>query len=151
MTIDELNEKECRDVLARTSLGRLGCSRENQPYIIPIYFAYDANYLYVLSTLGQKIEWMRENPKVCVQVDEVASNSNWVSVIANGTFHELPEPQYASERAHARKLLQARHHWWLNAMAERRTKSEDLAVEPLFFRIQIESISGLRGTPEHSD
>jgi|HubBroStandDraft_6_1064221.scaffolds.fasta_scaffold1665182_1 nitroimidazol reductase NimA-like FMN-containing flavoprotein (pyridoxamine 5'-phosphate oxidase superfamily) len=28
--------------------GRLGCSAYNQPYVVPIYFAYKPGYIYVL-------------------------------------------------------------------------------------------------------
>ncbi len=104
MVINKMSEKECAALLARASLGRLGCSLDNQPYVVPISFAYEPNYIYVLSTFGQKIEWMRANPKVCVEVEEVASESEWVSVIANGRYQELPEPEYTAEREHARKL-----------------------------------------------
>jgi nitroimidazol reductase NimA-like FMN-containing flavoprotein (pyridoxamine 5'-phosphate oxidase superfamily) len=68
-----------------------------------------------------------------------------VSVIANGRYEELPEPQFTQERAHARKLLEKRHDWWLNAMAERRMSSPDQSVEPIFFRIHVDSVTGLRG------
>jgi uncharacterized protein len=104
--INEMTEKECRAVLARGSIGRIGCALEDQPYVVPIYFAYEPDYVYVLSTFGQKIEWMRVNPKVCIQVDEIASQLQWVSVIANGIYEELPEPQFSDERTHARNLLQ---------------------------------------------
>jgi hypothetical protein len=33
-------------------------------------------------------------------------------------------------------------------MAERREQTSDLLIEPVFFRIDIESMSGLRGIPE---
>jgi nitroimidazol reductase NimA-like FMN-containing flavoprotein (pyridoxamine 5'-phosphate oxidase superfamily) len=33
---------------------------------------------------------MRANPLVCVEVDEVAANDQWVSVIAFGRYEELP-------------------------------------------------------------
>jgi nitroimidazol reductase NimA-like FMN-containing flavoprotein (pyridoxamine 5'-phosphate oxidase superfamily) len=36
---------------------------------------------------------------------------SWASVIASGRYQELPEPQYAEERAHARNLLDKRHQW----------------------------------------
>lgn len=73
----------------------------------------------ILSTIGQKIEWMRVNPKVCIEMDEIASESQWVSVIVNGHYQELPEPQLADERGHARKLLEKRYLWWQNALGER--------------------------------
>ncbi|MGA9390803.1 MAG: pyridoxamine 5'-phosphate oxidase family protein [Candidatus Sulfotelmatobacter sp.] len=148
MVVNELTQKECRDLLERTSIGRLGCSQDNQPYVVPIYFAYECDYFYVLSTVGQKIEWMRANPKVCIQVDEIANESEWVSVIVNGSYQELREPQYTDELAHARKLLEKRYHWWQNALGERQLKSGTDLIMPTFFRIQTVSMTGLRGTPE---
>jgi hypothetical protein len=65
MVINEMTEKDCRDILARSLIGRLGCSHDNQPYVLPICLAYGRDYFYVFSTFGQKIEWMRANPKVC--------------------------------------------------------------------------------------
>ena len=148
MRIDELNEAECHEILSRVPVARLGCSLNDQPYVIPVGIAYEADSVYVFSTFGQKIKWMRANPKVCVQVDEVRGQSDWASVIANGEYQELPEPQFEDERNHARKLMQQRHHWWLNAMAERRIRLRDQEIKPLFFRIRISSLSGLRATPE---
>ena len=148
MLINEMTETECRAALADASLGRVGCSLEGQPYVVPVYFAYESDFIYVLSTLGQKIEWMRANPKVCIQVDQVTNQSQWVSVIANGVYEELPEPQYAAERAHARELLEKRHQWWLNALGERRAKSGEDMIEPLFFRIRVASVTGLRAVSD---
>src|SRR5215472_10697162 len=141
MQIDELNESECREILARASLARLGCSVNDQPYVVPVGIAFEQDFIYVFSTLGQKIKWMRTNPRVCVQVDEIRSKSDWVSVIANGEYQELPEPQFDEERNHARKLLDQRRQWWLNAMAERRIRLRDQEIKPLFFRIRVSAVS----------
>ena len=35
----------------------------------------DNDYLYSFSTVGQKIEWMRANPNVCVETDEVTNST----------------------------------------------------------------------------
>ena len=59
MFIHEMTEDECRTALERVSFGRLACARDNQPYVVPIYFSYDGKHIYGFSTLGQKIEWMR--------------------------------------------------------------------------------------------
>jgi len=72
MMIRKMNTDDCREVLARVSIGRLGCSLNNQPHVVPVGLAYEANDTYVFSTFGQKIKWMRENPKVCIQIDEIA-------------------------------------------------------------------------------
>ncbi|HME35979.1 MAG TPA: pyridoxamine 5'-phosphate oxidase family protein [Candidatus Sulfotelmatobacter sp.] len=143
-----MTDTECGVFLASASLGRLGCSLGDQPYVVPINFAYEPGYIYVLSTFGRKIEWMRANPKVCVEVEELANESQWRSVLAFGRYQELPEPQYAAEREHARKLLEKRYRWWLNALGERQLRVGDDLIPPLFFRICIDSITGLRAMDE---
>jgi uncharacterized protein len=148
MEVNEMAAEECKAVLEHASLGRLGCSYENQPYVVPIHFAYDGGHLYVFSTFGQKVKWMRANPKVCVQVDQAQNQSEWTSVIVNGEYEELPGPQYTAERKHASSLLAKRSHWWLNALGERQMRVGDKSIEPLFFRIRILSMSGLRATDE---
>ncbi len=150
MVVNEMSEKECRELLSRTSIGRLGCSQADQPYVVPIYFAFELDFFYVLSTIGQKIEWMRANPKVCIEIDEIANESEWTSVIVNGQFQELVEPQYTDERAHARKLLEKRYLWWQNALGERQLKSGQDLITPTFFRIRVASMTGLRAAAEHS-
>jgi len=144
MVINKLTPKECESLLEKAALGRLACALENQPYVIPIYVAYDQGSLYALSTFGQKIEWMRANPKVCVQVDEIQNNEQWTSVIVNGRYEELPEPQYTDERNRAKKLLAQRHRWWQAAMAERQMTAGGHLIDPLFFRVRIDSMTGLR-------
>jgi uncharacterized protein len=148
MLVEEMSDKECRELLARAAIGRLGCSLDDQPYVLPIYFAYEADHVYVLSTLGRKVKWMRTNPKVCIQIDEIKNQCQWESVVVNGRYQELIEPLYATERSRARELLARRHQWWLNAMAERRTTADDLSISALFFRIDIDSMTGLRARPE---
>src|SRR5512143_2152579 len=90
MIVHEMTEDECRSALARVSFGRLACAHDGQPYVVPIYFSYDGTHLYGLSapgqiygfsTLGQKIEWMRANPLVCVEIDDHTSHNEWMSVV----------------------------------------------------------------------
>jgi uncharacterized protein len=148
MRIVEISEAESKELLGRVSVGRLGCALDNQPYVVPVAFAYDPEVLYVFSTLGKKIKWMRQNPKVCLQIDEIVSRSSWTSVVVNGTYLELPEPQYSTQKERAKELLAHSAQWWAVPIAGRREKAGDLSVEPVFFRIEIESVSGLRSEPE---
>ena len=39
-------------------------------------------------------------------------------------------------------------YWWLNALGERQMRVGENSIEPLFFRIRIQSMSGLRATDE---
>ena len=96
MVIREMSREECLKVLARARLARLACAHDGQPYVVPVYLAYQGPpdgeaALYGFTTLGQKVEWMRANPLVCVEVDEVAAYDQWVSIIVFGHYEEFPE------------------------------------------------------------
>ena len=82
----------------RLDLGRLACARDDQPYVVPIHFAYDGEGLYGLTTAGQKIDWMRSNPRVCLEIDERSSDDRWLSIVVLGRYEELPGTA-ACERA----------------------------------------------------
>ena len=92
MLIHELSAEECADHLGRTSVGRLACALFHQPYIVPIHFSFDAERgcLYAFSMVGQKIEWMRQNPLVCLEFDELTTHGQWASVVVFGHYEELP-------------------------------------------------------------
>jgi uncharacterized protein len=148
MRIVEISHEECKHLLKNMSVGRLACSLDNQPYIVPVCFAYEPNYLYVFSTVGKKIEWMRQNPKVCMLADDTPSPSNWISLVVDGTYTELREPQYSAEKQRAKERLSQSSEWWVSPLAQRREHTSDISIEPVFFRIDIQSMSGLRGVPE---
>jgi nitroimidazol reductase NimA-like FMN-containing flavoprotein (pyridoxamine 5'-phosphate oxidase superfamily) len=40
MLVQDLTRQESLAPLARTRLGRLGCTQGSQPYVMPVYFAY---------------------------------------------------------------------------------------------------------------
>jgi uncharacterized protein len=148
MRIIPTSQKECGELLERVSVGRLACCLDDQPYVVPVAFSYEPERIYMFSTFGKKIQWMRQNPKVCLQADEVGGRSNWMSVIVTGTYVELTELLLASEREHARERLGNYSQWWRTPLAERREQTGDLAIEPVFFRVDIQSMSGLRASPE---
>ena len=148
MRIVTISRQECSELLKRVSTGRLACSLDDQPYIVPVFFSYEADRIYIFSTLGQKIKWMRQNPKVCLQADEIAKRSNWLSVIVTGMYAELDRPHHTAEREHALERLAQYSEWWRNPIAQKAEQSSDLSIEPVFFRIDIEAMSGLRAIPE---
>ena len=92
MLVQQMTKSDCFRVLERSRLGRLGCAHDNQPYIIPIYFVCEEPYLYGFTTPGLKVEWMRSNPLVCVEWDEVQAGDQWTSIVIFGRYEELTEP-----------------------------------------------------------
>jgi uncharacterized protein len=148
MLINKMTPEECDGLLARVGFGRLACARDNQPYIVPIYFGHQPHHLYGFATFGQKIEWMRSNSRVCVQADEVSGPDDWASVIALGTYEELPDtPQYDQVRQWARSLLERRSLWWQAGYAASQVRAEPNTRLPIFYCIHIAEISGFRAEP----
>jgi len=148
MLITKIRSRECRELLTRLGFGRLGCSNNDRPYIVPIYFAFDTERLCCFSTLGRKIEWMRENPLVCVEVDEIRGHDDWVSVIVLGKYLEIPNtPAYSKNREEIRSVLQRRSLWWQSGYTASQIRRRSKPVAPVFYIIQIEAVTGLRGSP----
>ena len=149
MVISEMREEECRNLLARLEFGRLATAHRNQPYIVPIYFAYEPDHLYGFTTFGKKVEWMRSNPLVCVEVDEVLSHLHWSSVVVLGRYEELPDtPEHRDIRLRAQQRLEKRAVWWQTAYAASLARGETQTVKALFYCIHINEISGRRA---HAD
>ena len=85
----KLNPEEIEKVLKHEVIGHLGCHANGITYVIPISYAYDGVYIYGRTFEGMKIDMMRQNPKVCFQVDNMRNMANWKSVIAWGEYEEL--------------------------------------------------------------
>jgi uncharacterized protein len=144
MLVHELSRVECSTVLRRNSVGRLGYARFNQPYIVPIHFSFDSERtcIYGFSTIGQKVECMRRNPRVCLQVDEIVDQSHWTSVLVVGRYREIHrDPQEAAARQRAELLFSERHEWWLPGVAKLGAQEHDSVV---IYRISIDHLTGRR-------
>ncbi|HEY3025617.1 MAG TPA: pyridoxamine 5'-phosphate oxidase family protein [Pyrinomonadaceae bacterium] len=149
MFIHEMTADECRSALQKSTVGRLGCALNNQPYVVPIYFAFDGQHLYGFTTVGQKIEWMRANPQVCLEIDERTSAEEWMSVIVFGRYEEMPdEPHYKAARVKAHRLLQQRAMWWEPAYMSNAHREGCHSLVPVFYRIHIAHMTGHRATPD---
>jgi nitroimidazol reductase NimA-like FMN-containing flavoprotein (pyridoxamine 5'-phosphate oxidase superfamily) len=86
-----LTPDEIERTLGRSKIGRIGCSANDRPYVVPITYAYLDGCVYAYSTLGRKIRIMREQPRVCFEVEEIDGPSSWRSVIADGEYEEVAE------------------------------------------------------------
>lgn len=136
---------ECRTVLARVRVGRLACVREDQPYIVPValYLDPDDDVVYGFSTVGQKIRWMRDNPLVCIEVEEIISRANWTTVIAFGWYEEIPRAgPDADVRRRATELFGTQSDWWLPGTAT--LSSGEQPAVPVIYRIRLGKVTGRR-------
>lgn len=148
MLIHELPREESLAFLAAKRFARLGCASKGQPYIMPIRIARDGNHLYGFSTFGRKIEWMRKNPLVCVEADEIESLQKWCSVVAFGRYAELPKtPDFDKERHRAHALLWPDEEVWEPGYARTITHGKTNELQTVYFRIDLDEVSGRRATP----
>jgi nitroimidazol reductase NimA-like FMN-containing flavoprotein (pyridoxamine 5'-phosphate oxidase superfamily) len=149
MLIQEITKSECLTILKSTRLGRLACSKDDQPYITPFYFSLSGSCLYSFSTVGQHIEWMRANSLACVETDKVVTSHEWLSIVIMGRYEELPDtPDWQSERSTAHELLQSKPDWWEPGYAKTIVHGTERPLVPVYFRIEIMEITGRRGLPE---
>jgi nitroimidazol reductase NimA-like FMN-containing flavoprotein (pyridoxamine 5'-phosphate oxidase superfamily) len=89
--IGTMSPEEIEATLRRQRVGRLACSADDRPYILPIDYSYDGSCVYSYSMLGRKISVMRAQPRICFQVDEIAGPANWRCVVADGVYEEVTD------------------------------------------------------------
>jgi nitroimidazol reductase NimA-like FMN-containing flavoprotein (pyridoxamine 5'-phosphate oxidase superfamily) len=137
--IKNLDENSALEFLAGRKFGHLGCVLETgDPLVVPVNYLYQNQWIYIHSLPGQKLDALRANPKVCLQVEQIETACRWQSVIASGEFEEVEE---ASEKIQILREFIARF--------ERLTPVEAMSVENwnerglVVFRIRIKHLSGL--------
>ena len=149
MLIRKMTEDECLRTLPQVAIGQLACVEDRQPYVVPVYLAIEGKYLYGFSSLGKKIECMRSNPSVCVEIDDLKSDDEWATLIVFGVYEELPDSsRYEATRLLAHELLRKRAMWWQPASVTVACTEQEKAFAPVFYRIRIDRITGHRATPE---
>ena len=89
--LGQLNDTQIQNILSSQAVGRLACTDGNQPYIVPVTYNYDGNYIYGQTNEGMKLQILRKNPNVCFEVDWMMDMRNWQSVIVYGKFEELED------------------------------------------------------------
>src|SRR5215204_5910919 len=100
--IGRLTPEQSYALLRGSRVAHLGVVSGGDPYVVPVNYVFDGEYVYFHSLPGKKVEAVRAHPRVCVQVDDVQGDYSWRSVIAFGRCEEV---RGDSERAHALGLL----------------------------------------------
>ena len=78
-----MTHEEIIRFLQRHSHGRLGLCVEDEPYVVPVAYAYSKGAIYFHTAKhGKKVDLMRQNSKVCFEIDEW--HEAWASVICYG-------------------------------------------------------------------
>lgn len=133
-----LNEQEARKVLQSSHVARLGCIVNGEPYIVPINYSFENDSVYSHSLSGLKIKGLREDPRACVQVDEIESDFHWKSAIAFGKFEEITT---LNERSDVLAKLLSR--FPMLTPVEAAIAEDGYSPEVIVFRIRINRITGV--------
>lgn len=66
-----MTPREAEELLRRASVGRLGLSLDDNPYVVPVNYVYHEGNIYFHSAReGQKVDYLTKNSKACFEVDE---------------------------------------------------------------------------------
>jgi len=141
--LGELDEEQIDQVLRSENLGRLGCVANGWPYVVPVTYVYDGGCVYAHSAEGLKLRAMRENPLVCLEVEQIRSMANWRTVVVRGRFEELSN----EEEDRALALLTTRLARTETSATAKLLQHEDIVQReglrrPVLFRIRIEDKTG---------
>ena len=132
----ELSRSEIEAFLRGQRIARLGCHASGTTYVVPLIYAYEDDAVVAVTTEGRKTAMLRDNPRVCVEVDEYDADGkgSWRSVIAHGTYEELDGD--AIEPALA--LMRERFARTAGRAAEPRPLGPNVVV----LRIKLDDVSG---------
>jgi hypothetical protein len=136
-----LRAPEAFEIIKNGKVGRLGCIDEGEPYVVPINYVVSEGHIFSHSLPGKKIDAMRAQPRVCLQVDEFDDDFHWRSAIAFGKFEEIHTP--SERRSVLTKLL---------TRFPRLTPVETMiahdggAPDSIVFRIVVDRVTGVEET-----
>src|SRR4051812_13521476 len=78
----------------------------------------------------------------------IASRHEWLTIAIFGEYQELPDtPEFHRTRAVAHDILAKTAMWWEPGYVKTLHKGEERPLEPKYFRISINEISGHQGLP----
>ena len=143
MLVHDMTRQMSLDLLSSINIGRIACAHNAQPYVTPFSFVYHDSYLYSFATVGRKVEWMRTNPLVCVEVDKIANREEWQTVVILDRFEELHESRKLPDlQKFAHELLSKNAGWWEPGFVKTLHWGVERRLEAVYFRISIDEITG---------
>lgn len=143
MRIQKLSQTECVSFLERNHFGHIACASDGRPYVTPFFFTCRDGLIHSFATLGKKIEWLRQNPFACVEVERIESPQNWTTVIASGKYEEVSDgPAGSADRETINSLLRVRPIWWEPGFAKTVVEGATRPLIPIYFKLRIDELSG---------
>ena len=145
--IKKLETSECTELLNNNYIGHLAFIAHKEPHVIPITYYYDQanNTIIGYSAEGHKIEAMRKNDIVSLEVEEIKSVNNWRSVQVHGMFEELQgiDAKYLLHEfaQNVKKIITRKEGSHPEFISEFSSKLSEQGI-PIVYRININEITG---------
>jgi len=143
----DLETRECIELLSNNYVGHLAFISQREPSVIPITYYYDQenNAIIGYSAKGHKIDAMRTNSMVSLEVEEIKSVNNWKSAHVHGTFEELKgiDAKYLLHKfaQNVKKLIAQKEGSHPEFISEFSSKIHGEGI-PIVYRINIQEITG---------
>jgi nitroimidazol reductase NimA-like FMN-containing flavoprotein (pyridoxamine 5'-phosphate oxidase superfamily) len=143
--LGQLTETKMKSILSSQVLGRLACTDGKHPYVVPVTYAYDGKYIYGQTNFGKKLNLLRKNAHVCLEVDLMTSIRNWKSVIVYGKFEELKDKKTKKARKRLFNrvfplMTSSRIHPFEHGVTE--NVDDSTRVKDVMYRIKIKKLTG---------
>jgi nitroimidazol reductase NimA-like FMN-containing flavoprotein (pyridoxamine 5'-phosphate oxidase superfamily) len=140
------NIPEIEAIIQKAEVCRLGLAVDNTPYIVPVFFGYENNCLYIhCAKEGRKLDMIRQNNTVCFEMevdtkitrrDKTACqwSSAYRSVIGYGKAFILENPE---EKKQALDVIM-RHYSGKTSFEYKKKAVEEVAI----IKIVVDHMSG---------
>jgi nitroimidazol reductase NimA-like FMN-containing flavoprotein (pyridoxamine 5'-phosphate oxidase superfamily) len=95
--MEDLDDTECRKLLAERHLGRLAIPDFGGPVIFPVNYVFDRDLVVFRTDPGSKLDAATERESVAFEVDatDEATRTGW-SVVVRGSLAEITDPYQLS-------------------------------------------------------
>lgn len=137
--IQDMGHEEIEEMLRAVGYGHLAFARDNTPHVVPINYTFDSPDLLVYTTEGMKTAIIDENPKVCLQVEQMTDDENWRSVVVNGEARRITD---RAEVAAALKLIMSTNPDLSPALSIRWVDNWIRENREVIYRIVPQSVTG---------
>lgn len=88
--MEALSREEAVQLLTDAPVAHMGVLSDGLPYVTPMSFVVDEERILFRTTAGKKLEALRRDPRVCIEVSNFDDESGeWASVIVIGTAAEV--------------------------------------------------------------
>lgn len=139
--MEPLSREEALELLENQPVAHLAVIRDGRPYVTPMSFVLDGEIILFRTMAGEKLEGIKSNPSVCVEVssyDEVSGD--WVSAIVSGEASEVLDDDV---RAKTTSLLFSKYGDVLGSPLSHGGGMRPLQGFPHVIQVVIEEISGM--------